>query len=125
MRILIIDDEASLLFAMHDYLTRDGFEVECALELEEAEALLDNLSFDAVITDVRLTPMRDTHGLRVPALVRQRGLTIPVIVVTAHATPEIVDEARRRGAELVLSKPASLPALAASLRSLSETAPCF
>ena len=120
MRVLIIDDEKSLLFAMHDYLTRDGFDVICAVELEEAQALLSNLTFDAIITDIRLSAMRPADGLNVLWFLRQRGITTPVVVVSAHATGEIVEEAQRLGAELIVRKPASLPALAESLRTLMK-----
>lgn len=120
MRVLIIDDEKSLLFAMHDYLTRDGFDVICAVELEEAQALLSNLTFDAIITDIRLSAMRPSDGLNVLSFLRQRGITTPVVVVSAHATGEIVEEAQRLGAELIVRKPASLPALAESLRTLMK-----
>jgi DNA-binding NtrC family response regulator len=120
MRLLIIDDEPSLLFAMNDYLTREGFEVDCALELEEAQALLSNLSFEVVLTDVRLSAMRQADGLLVVPFLRQRGVMTPVVVMTGHATPDIVAEAERLGAALVLRKPVSLPALATTLRSLGE-----
>jgi len=124
MRILIIDDEASLLFAMHDYLTRDGFDVECALELEEAQALLSNLVFDAVITDIRLTAMQNMDGLQILSFLRQRGSNTRAIVVTAYVTPQLVAEAERLGAERVLRKPAALAELATVLRATPEVAQC-
>lgn len=125
MRILLIDDEPALLFAMHHYLTRDGFEVECAVELEEAQALLSNVTYDAVVTDVRLGEMRHTDGgLHVLSFLRQRGLATPAIVVTGNATTEVVAEAERLGAEAVIRKPASLPMLAETLRGLTEESSC-
>ena len=62
-RVLIVDDETSLLFAARQYLTDTGFEVECAREAEEAQALLANFEFDVVITDIRLTELQGAEGL--------------------------------------------------------------
>src|SRR5207247_1877656 len=96
-RVLIVDDETSLLFAARQYLTDIGFEVECAQEWEEAQALLANVPFDVVITDIRLTPLQAAEGLRLIDFIRHRRLGVPVIVLTAHATADIEHEARRLG----------------------------
>ena len=43
-RILLVDDEQAILFAMRDYFTAYGYEVDCSREVEEAEALLAELN---------------------------------------------------------------------------------
>ena len=53
-RILVVDDEATILFAMKEYLSGGGFTVDCAAEREEAQALIANVSYCAVIADLRL-----------------------------------------------------------------------
>ena len=118
MKILIVDDETSMLFAACEYLTGNGFEVECAQELEEAQALLSNFAFDAVITDIRLTSLQGAEGLQVLDFIRHRGLSLPVVVLTAHATIEQEQEARRLGAEAIFYKPIPLPDLAAAIRAV-------
>src|SRR5258708_12363926 len=56
-RVLLVDDEPSILFAAQRYLTANGFEVQCAQELEEAQALLSNDAFDIVVTgSTRMKP---------------------------------------------------------------------
>ena len=119
-RVLIVDDETSLLFAAGQYLTDIGFEVDCAQEWEEAQALLANVSFDVVITDIRLTPLQAAEGLRVIDFIRHRRPGVPVIVLTAHATPDVEHEARRLGADAIFYKPIPLPKLAAEIARLSE-----
>jgi len=119
-RVLIVDDETSLLFAARQYLTDIGFEVDCAQEWEEAQALLANVSFDVVITDIRLTPLQAAEGLRVIDFIRHRRPGVPVIVLTAHATADVEREARRLGADAIFHKPIPLPKLAAEITRLSE-----
>src|SRR5437016_1439872 len=114
-RVLIVDDETSLLYAARQYLTDHGFEVECAQELEEAQALLANLSFDVVVTDIRLTALQGAEGLHVLDFIRHRNLTVPVVVLTAHATAAVEQEARRLGADAIFYKPVALSQLAAEI----------
>jgi DNA-binding NtrC family response regulator len=119
-RVLIVDDETSLLFAARQYLTDKGFDVECAQELEEAQALLANFSFDVVITDIRLTALQGADGLHVLDFIRHRRLGVPVVVLTAHASAAVEHEARRLGAESIFYKPVPLPQLAEEISRLTE-----
>jgi DNA-binding response OmpR family regulator len=121
-RVLLVDDEQSILFATARYLRANGFDVECAQELEEAQVLLCNNVFDIVITDLRLTPSHGTEGLLVIELVRSRGMAARVIVLTGNAIPEVEAAARKLGVDLFLWKPASLPMLAATMRALMAPA---
>ena len=119
-RILFVDDEPSLLYAVQQFLTDAGFDVDCALELEEAQALLSNIAFDVIVTDIRLTPLQGAEGLHVLGFARQRGLKTRLVVLTAYATQDVEGEARRLGVDAFLNKPLPLPRLAAVLTSLTE-----
>lgn len=114
-RILIVDDEAPLLAAISDYLTTRGFECECATEVAEAMALLANLPFDAVVTDVYLSPLPQADGFAVVSFIRERALPVRVVVMTAHDTPQVIGEAQRLCADLFLRKPVPLHHLADAL----------
>jgi DNA-binding response OmpR family regulator len=116
MKVLLVDDEPSLLFAIRDFLTSEGFEVECATEREEAQALLLNVTFDVAVTDLRLTPLDSVEGLQLASFIRERVLPTRVIVLTAVASPEAEAEARRIGVDAYLRKPASLRCLANMIR---------
>jgi CheY-like chemotaxis protein len=120
LKILIIDDEPALLNALCDYLVYRGFICECALEAAEAQALLAHVHFDAVVTDIFLSPLREADGLRVLAFIRERAINVRLVVLTAHATPEIEREARRLGAHAVLRKPTPLAVLADALLMVEE-----
>jgi DNA-binding response OmpR family regulator len=117
-RILIVEDEPTLLFAIQDYLDQQGYEVSCAAELEEASALLMNIPYDVVITDLRLTPVQAAEGLHVIELVRQRSLPARVIVLTGSATAAVEKSARLLGVDRYLRKPVALSVIAQTVSEL-------
>ena len=61
--ILVVDDEESILFAVEQYIIAQDHTVDCARELEEAQALLDNIRYDLVIADLRLSGIHGAEGL--------------------------------------------------------------
>ena len=120
-RILIVDDEIALLSAMSDYLTGRGYDCECASEVAEAMALLAHLQFDVVVTDIYLSSVPQADGFAVVSFIRERALSSRVIVLTAHDTPQIMQESERLAADLFLRKPVPLHRLAAALESFTGT----
>ena len=117
-RILIVEDEPSLLFALQDYLDQQGYDVSGAAELEEASALLMNLPFDVVITDLRLTPVQAAEGLHVIELVRERSLHSRIIVLTGCATAAIERSVRSLGVDRYLCKPVPLAVIGGTVSEL-------
>jgi DNA-binding NtrC family response regulator len=119
-RILVIDDEEPILYVMKEYFTTQAFEVDCARELEEAEALLANLSYAVVIADLRLTGIHGVEGLELVAYVRERCPRTRIIILTAYGSPEVEQEAMQRGVDAFLRKPIPLPQLAQIVFGLTE-----
>ncbi len=111
-RMLVVDDEHSILVGMKRFFQSRGFEVDCAAEREEAEALLSDGHYDCVIADLCLTRARGADGLEVVSFVRNIDPRTRVIVLTAHGSPESEEEARRLGAAAFLRKPMPLDSLA-------------
>lgn len=114
-RMLIIDDEYGLRFALTDFFQGIGYDVDSAAELEEAEALLANEVYEVVIADLRLSGTFGIEGLDLVDATRHACPTTRFVLLTANGSPEIEIEARRRGATVCLQKPVSLPALAATI----------
>jgi len=107
-RLLIVDDEEAIVLTMKEYFETFGHQVDIARGREEAEEFLDAGSYALVIADLRLHPVRDAEGLDLLALVRQRFPRTRVVLFTGYATPEVVSEARRLGADAFLQKPQAL-----------------
>ena len=111
-RLLIVDNEETILFALQRYFTRAGFIVDCASELEEAEALATHTTYDLVILDLALTTTGSTEGLEIIRHLRNRRSSARVIMLSAYGTAFAQHEAIRRGADIFLHKPRPLAEIA-------------
>jgi DNA-binding response OmpR family regulator len=122
-KILIVDDEESILFGMRVYFMTRSFEVDCARGLQEAKALLGRGTYSAVIADLCLAESRRTDGLEIVEWVRTRYPGTRVIILTAYGSEESEREARRRGVDAFLHKPKPLPEVARIVCNLLRTSP--
>ena len=115
MKILIVDDEQSLLDQLKRALEGQRYMVETAIDGEEALDKLFETPYDLIILDIML-PKRD--GLSVLREIRQDGMTTPVLMLTARG--EIGDKIKGLdlGADDYLPKPFSLDELLARIRAL-------
>ncbi|GAC1396188.1 MAG: hypothetical protein NVSMB56_10750 [Pyrinomonadaceae bacterium] len=111
-RLLVVDDETPILFALKDYFTRFGYEVDGARELEEAKALLVNHPYSLVIADMRLTGIGGAEGLEMVGFVRERFPSTRIILLTAYGSTEIENEALKLGVDAFLHKPTPLSEVA-------------
>ena len=103
--ILVVDDEPDLRTLYELTLLREGYRVEAAGSLAEARACLDERSFDAVITDMRLP---DGLGLDLLKQLRTRQRPERCVVMTAYGSAENAVEALKAGAFDYLTKPVDL-----------------
>src|SRR5512141_2882850 len=112
-RVLLIDDEPDLLELLELTLSRMGLDTTRAETVSEALALLDAESFDLCLTDMRLP---DGEGLRVVEHINQKGLDVPVAVITAYGSAENAVAALKAGAFDYLAKPVALEQLRALVK---------
>jgi DNA-binding response OmpR family regulator len=115
MRILVVDDEKTLLGQLERALEGQRYMVETALDGQEALDKLFETPYDLIILDVML-PKKD--GLSVLREIRQADMTTPVLMLTARG--EIGDKIKGLdlGADDYLAKPFSLDELLARVRAL-------
>lgn len=117
-KILILDDDEQLVDAYRDYLSGNGYVVDCARELEEAQSLLAHFSYSVLITDLRLSKLA-FGGLDLVKHVRNNSLATRIIVLTAYGWPELKAEAAASGADLFLRKPTELRELGNAIELLA------
>ncbi|WP_290434935.1 sigma-54-dependent transcriptional regulator, partial [Aeromonas caviae] len=101
-RILLVDDDASLLKLMSMRLRSQGYEVDTA---DSAEGALDRLRqqrADLVLSDLRMGGM---DGLALFERIQSQWLGMPVIIMTAHGTIPDAIQATRSGVFSFLTKP--------------------
>ncbi len=101
-RVLIIDDDESLLKIMEHHLTKEGMDVTIALTGEEGLSKFKDGEFSAVITDIKLPEM---DGMELLSRIKALSPETPVIVITAYATVEMAVDAMKKGAFDYITKP--------------------
>jgi len=101
-RILVVDDELSIVEVLKALLRRDGYSVQTAEDGSTALALLASEKFDLMISDIRMRPM---DGISLLLQARQTQSHLAVIMMTAYATVETAVEAMKNGAFDYICKP--------------------
>ncbi len=102
IRLLVVDDDPGMRDGMALTLKRAGHVVEQARSAEDALRLVRPGSFDAVVTDYRMTGM---DGLQLTARLKGIDPGLPVVLVTAFGSLDTAREAMRLGAFDYLAKP--------------------
>jgi DNA-binding NtrC family response regulator len=101
-RILIVEDEDMMRELLTKILAGEQYRIFQASSAEEALKLLQEQTYDLVLTDLRLKGM---NGLQLLSEVRAFDPEIVVIVMTAYASVETAVEAMRKGAYDYITKP--------------------
>jgi CheY-like chemotaxis protein len=117
--VLVVDDEPDSSEFVATFLQRSGYKAKCVPNGREAlKALIDSYP-DAVVLDVRMPGM---DGISLLEILRSylRWESLPVVVLTAHATPAQIQRAGELGVRHVFHKANfTLPDLAAALEELT------
>src|ERR1700760_4384015 len=119
--ILIADDDAVQRRLVESMVQKCGYEAVVADSGDAAIAILtgaDQPAIDAVVLDL---VMPGLDGMGVLAKIREAGLTVPVIVQTAHGGIDNVVSAIRAGAQDFVVKPVGFERLQVSLRNALNT----
>jgi DNA-binding response OmpR family regulator len=115
VRLLIIEDEARIAEILRSALTRASFAVDAVRLCSEAEAALAANRYDTVILDLGLP---DGDGLGLLKNMRQRGNTVPVLVLTARDAVEQRVAGLDSGADDYLIKPFAISEVIARIKAL-------
>jgi len=115
MRALIVEDDGKVAGALKAGLTAEGYEAVVSRTGEDGYFRASTEPFDVIVLDLGL-PGRD--GLEILSGLRSRGLTVPVLVLTARDTVEDRVSGLDHGADDYLVKPFAFAELLARLRSL-------
>jgi len=100
--VLVVDDEKNMRLSLQTVLNEEGYAARAVESAEEALDLLAREDFFMVITDARLGGM---SGYDFLARTRNQWPDLPVLMITAYATPKLAVEAIKAGAIDYVSKP--------------------
>ncbi len=101
-KILVVDDDESLVAIISEVLEDDGYAVTTASSGEEAIELFSNNRFQLVISDIRMPGMT---GIELLQKIKKISKDTEVIIITSHASVETTISALRLGAYDYLLKP--------------------
>jgi DNA-binding NtrC family response regulator len=117
-RILVVDDEATLLTVLSGELVNSGYDVTTASDGDEAISTIQNKKFDLVLLDIK---MPKVDGFEVLKFIKKTIPTLKVIMLTGFADLKNAIESKKHGAEDFVSKPYDLVDLLTTIeRVLSE-----
>lgn len=119
MRILLVEDNRKLASGIANVLAGSGFHVDTVDNGGDADAALAASVFDLVILDLSLP---DMDGLDVLRNMRNRAVTVPVLIVTARGRLDDRVRGLDLGADDYLTKPFEIEELEARIRALIRRA---
>src|SRR5262245_40165818 len=96
-RILMVDDKATLCFAMREYFKLYNYQVDCAYDVDGAVKCLNKSRYAVVIADLDLGGTHDLDGFEVIKMARERFPETRIIVLTAYGSAEVESAARDLG----------------------------
>jgi DNA-binding NtrC family response regulator len=100
--ILVVDDEKNMRLSLEAVMGHEGYQYRAVESAEQALKVLEAEEFFMVITDARLGGM---SGYEFLGHVRNRWPNLPILMITAYATPKLAVEAIKAGAIDYLAKP--------------------
>jgi DNA-binding NtrC family response regulator len=116
----VVDDDRTFRLSTAELLRQDGHTVETAIDAADAVAVLDGAKFDLVLLDMRMPGM---DGLTTVEVLRKRGLTSPILMISGFGTIDTAVESIHRGADHFLAKPVDPDLLSAKVAELLEDHP--
>ncbi len=105
---LLVDDEPDIRELLEITLNRMNISTHSAENLSQARQMLSSRHFDLCLTDMRLP---DGDGLDLVDYIQEKGLLLPIAVITAHGSMDTAIKAMKKGAFDFLTKPVDLVAL--------------
>lgn len=123
-RILIVDDEPTILLTLSYAMRTKGIEVVTASRLEPAEEALSRYAFDLVIADIRMSGILGAEGLELLSYIKRHWPATKVIIMTAFGSEEMKQDALERGASHYYNKPIDIGELMQRVKGLGIPVAC-
>lgn len=100
--VFVVDDDSAVRAALTMLLESCGWSVHACASAEEFLAAYDPGVRGCLVLDLQ---MRGTSGADLQQILNERGIDLPVIVVTAYKDHPMTDRVRSAGARAVIAKP--------------------
>ena len=117
MRLLLAEDERELSNALLAILKHNGYSVDAVYDGKEALEYLESVSYDGAILDIM---MPELDGISVLKRIREKGMGLPVLMLTAKSELDDKVLGLDAGADDYLTKPFAAKELLARLRAITR-----
>jgi len=117
MRVLVIEDDTTLGHALQEFLADQGYAVDWLTDGGKVLGALAGQPYDLLLLDLNLP---DMSGLDVLRQLRQDGIQVPVLILTARDGIDDRVDGLDAGADDYVTKPFDLPELAARVRAFAR-----
>lgn len=119
-RVLVVERRHEMLAELRDYFSTLQWHVDGAVELEEAEAMLEYREYDAVVCDFDLGGRHGAEGLELVREIRQNLPTTAVLLFSASATHEMKRQALETGADAIVETTSGFRELAGCIAAVQR-----
>jgi two-component system OmpR family response regulator len=119
MRVLVVEDDAKIASFVVNGLKQSGFAVDRCADGDEAQVVATTTAYDAAVVDIMLPKL---DGLNLVRKLRQDGLRIPVIFLSARASVDDRVKGLQAGGDDYLTKPFAFSELLARVQALIRRA---
>lgn len=119
-RILIVEDDQTFRSTVLEILRDVGYQVRGARSLQKATKRLTKYEFDVVVSDLHLG---EHSGFEVLQLAAEKRPEAKLVLMSAHADPELRDQALAQGAARFLPKPFGVKQLLSLIEELLNDSP--
>lgn len=117
MKILVVDDDRRIVKTTCDILNIKGHEAIAAYSGEEGVEKVRASVPDCVLMDIKMPGINGVEALK---QMKKIAPALPIVLVSAYATDDLMEEADRSGAYAVLSKPLNFPIILSFLSLLDK-----
>ncbi|MCE6987744.1 response regulator transcription factor [Dyadobacter sp. CY323] len=117
MKLLLIEDEPSVISVIQRSLTASGHEITVAMDGQSGQQMALQHTFDIIILDLMVPVI---NGMEVCRRLRSKQLTTPILMLTALGTTENIVSGLDAGADDYMTKPFKLAELEARIRTLTR-----
>jgi DNA-binding response OmpR family regulator len=101
-RVLVVDDDRQMVETLTNVLNLGGWEADGVFSGEEAIAATRKRQYAVVLMDIKMTGM---DGVATMKRLREEQSEMPILLMTAYASRDVIVEAEDQGAVRVLPKP--------------------
>jgi DNA-binding response OmpR family regulator len=115
MKLLIIEDNEELAFSVRDFLVRENYICETALNCRQAEEKIFRFQYDCILLDIMLP---DGDGLKLLKLINAEQIQTNILIISARNGLDDKVTGLEEGADDYITKPFHLPELHARIRAI-------